>query len=91
MSRMKYVELTCELMASIARGGPLNKKKALDEVIGGQAIEGAKLKKSAEEFIRIANLAGKMLHGYARRASLTPWITTVSSCSFGNSTTKAAS
>lgn len=88
---MKHVELTCELMASIARGGPLNKKKALDEVIGGQAIEGAKLKKSAEDFIRIANLAGKMLHGYARRASLTPWITTVFSCSFGNSTTKAAS
>jgi hypothetical protein len=60
ISRMKHVELTCELMASIARGGPLNKKKALDEVIGGQAIEGAKLKKCAKEFIRIANLVGKM-------------------------------
>ena len=35
---MKHVELTCELIASIARGGPLNKKKALDEVIGGQSI-----------------------------------------------------
>jgi hypothetical protein len=60
ISRMKHVELTCELMASIARGGPLNKKKALDEVIGGHAIEGAKLKKCAKDFIRIANLAGKM-------------------------------
>lgn len=60
ISRMKHVELTCELMASIARGGPLNKKKALDEVIGGQAIEGAKLKNCAKEFIRIANLVGKM-------------------------------
>lgn len=60
ISRMKHIELTCELIASIARGGPLNKKKALDEVIGGQAIQGTKLKKCAQEFIRIANLVGKM-------------------------------
>jgi Protein of unknown function DUF262/HNH endonuclease len=60
ISRMKHVELTCELMASIARGRPLNKKKALDQVIGGQTIEGAKLKKWAKEFVRIANLVGKM-------------------------------
>lgn len=60
ITRMKHVELTCELIASIGRGGPLNKKKALDEVIGGQTIEGVKLQNCAKAFIRIANLTAKM-------------------------------
>jgi hypothetical protein len=60
ITRMKHVELTCELMASVASGGPINKKKALDEVIGGQSIEGLKLERCAEEFVRIANLVGRM-------------------------------
>jgi len=60
ITRMKHVELTCELMASIAAGGPLNKKKALDEIIGGRAVEGARLTKCAEGFVRIANLVGRM-------------------------------
>jgi hypothetical protein len=60
ITRMKHVELTCELMASIAAGGPLNKKKALDEMIGGRTVEGAKLAKCVEGFVRIANLLGRM-------------------------------
>ncbi len=60
ITRMKHVELTCELMASIAAGGPLNKKKALDEIIGGHSVEGAKLTNCSKEFVRIANLVGKM-------------------------------
>jgi len=60
ITRMKHVELTCELMASAASGGPINKKKALDEVIGGQSIEGLKLERCTEEFVRIANLVGRM-------------------------------
>lgn len=60
ITRMKHVELTCELMASVASGGPINKKKALDEIIGGQSIEGLKLARCTEEFVRIANLVGKM-------------------------------
>lgn len=58
--RMKHVELTCELMASISSGCPINKKKALDDVIGGQSIEGLKLERCTEEFVRIANLVGRM-------------------------------
>lgn len=60
ITRMKHVELTCELMASIVGAGPLNKKKALDEIIGGRSIEGAKLAPCAQEFVRIANLVGRM-------------------------------
>lgn len=60
ITRMKHVELTCELVASVARGGPINKKKALDEVIGGQSIEGAKLEQCTKEFVRVANLVGRM-------------------------------
>lgn len=60
ITRMKHVELTCELLASISKGGPLNKKKALDDVIGGHTIEGVKLKHCEAMFVRIANLVGKM-------------------------------
>jgi Protein of unknown function DUF262 len=35
ISRMKHVELVCELMASIAHDGLLDKKKALDKIIRG--------------------------------------------------------
>jgi len=60
ITRMKHVELTSELLASVARGGPINKKKALDEIIGGHSVEGRKLKQSAKAFIRVANLIGRM-------------------------------
>jgi hypothetical protein len=60
ISRMKHVELICELMASIANGGLLNKKKALDEIIGGRSVEGKKLDQSVREFMRIAKLVEKM-------------------------------
>ena len=60
IGRMKHVELTCELVASIAGAGPLNKKKALDEIIGGRAVEGKKLTSCLKEFVRIANLIGRM-------------------------------
>lgn len=60
ITRMKHVELTCELMASIVQGGPINKKKALDDVIGGRSIEGIKLKKCTREFVRITNAVGRM-------------------------------
>ncbi len=60
IGRMKHVELICELMASIASGGPINKKKALDEIIGGRSVEGKKLKQCVIAFIRVANLVGRM-------------------------------
>ena len=36
---MKHVELVCELLASIHSCGPINKKKALDTLIGGHSVE----------------------------------------------------
>jgi hypothetical protein len=60
ITRMKHVELTCELMASVVAGGPLNKKKALDEIISGRPVDGKKLAACRSTFVRIANLVGKM-------------------------------
>ena len=60
ISRMKHVELVCELMASIQAKGLINKKKALDGVIGGQATDQRTLRKTVQETIRILNLVKKM-------------------------------
>jgi len=43
LSRMKHVELVCELMASIHSGGLINKKTALDNIIGGKAVDSRSL------------------------------------------------
>src|SRR3990170_6078344 len=60
ISRMKHVELVCELMASIQAKGLINKKKALDGIIGGQAVDLRSLRKSVQETTRILNLVKKM-------------------------------
>jgi hypothetical protein len=60
ISRMKHVELVCELMASIQTKGLINKKKALDGVIGGQSVDPRTLGKVVQETIRILNLVKKM-------------------------------
>ena len=60
ISRMKHVELVCELMASIQAKGLINKKKALDGIIGGQASDQRTLRKSIQETTRILNLVKKM-------------------------------
>jgi hypothetical protein len=60
ISRMKHVELVCELMASIQAKGLINKKKALDGVIGGQSVDPRTLGKVVQETIRILNLVKKM-------------------------------
>ena len=60
ISRMKHVELTCELVASVAAGGILNKKKALDEIIAGRSVDGIKLATSVKGFVRVINLIGRM-------------------------------
>ena len=59
-SRMKHVELICELMASIHSQGVINKKTALDNIIGGQTVDGRALEKSAKQFIRTLNIIKKM-------------------------------
>jgi len=60
VSRMKHVELTCELMASILSKGLINKKKALDGIIGGQSPGPSVIRKVVQETVRILNLVGKM-------------------------------
>ena len=60
ISRMKHVELVCELMASIQAKGLINKKKALDGIIGGRSFDHRTLQKSIRETIRILNLIKRM-------------------------------
>jgi len=60
ISRMKHIELVCELMASIQARGLINKKKALDGVIGGQSADPRRLRKVVQETTRVLNLAKKM-------------------------------
>ncbi len=59
ISRMKHVELVCELMASIQAKGLINKKKALDGILGGQATDLRTLRRVVQETIRILNLMKK--------------------------------
>lgn len=60
ISRMKHVELVCELMASIHAGGLINKKTALDKVIGGQAVDARSLKNCTQECARVLNIVKRM-------------------------------
>jgi len=60
-SRMKHVELICELMASIHSQGVINKKTALDSIIGGQTVDGKYLVNCSQQFVRTLNIVKKML------------------------------
>lgn len=60
ISRVKHVELVCELMASIQAKGLINKKAALDGIIGGYSLNAKMLNKVIQETIRIFNLIEKM-------------------------------
>lgn len=60
ISRMKHVELVCELFASIHACGPINKKKALDALIGGHSVDRRSLKRCIREFVRTRNLVRRM-------------------------------
>jgi hypothetical protein len=53
---MKHIELVCELLASIFRGGPINKKKELDRIIGGKRIDGRSSRRCCAEFVRTLHL-----------------------------------
>lgn len=59
-SRMKHVELVSELIASIHSQQLLNKKSALDKIIGGQTIDQRALKRCKVDFIKTINLAKKV-------------------------------
>lgn len=56
ITRRKHIELICELVASIGSpGGLINKKKTLDDIIGGQTIKGRQLQKCVQEFVHTLN------------------------------------
>lgn len=59
-TRMKYIELICELLASIHSQQLLNKKTALDKVIGGENLTIKSLEKCKIEFTRVLNILKKM-------------------------------
>lgn len=60
ISRMKHIELVCELMASLQFKGLINKKKAVDGIIGGQAVDHRSLRRVIQDTIRVLNLVTKV-------------------------------
>jgi hypothetical protein len=60
IDRMKGTELFAELLMSIHKGGPVNKKTALDRAIGNDSINLNTLGRLAREFVRTMNLVHKM-------------------------------
>jgi hypothetical protein len=61
ISRMKHVELVCELMASIQTRGPINKKSALDDIIRGQGFDGRSLDRCTGEVVRTIHLVRRAI------------------------------
>ena len=60
ISRMKHVEFVSELMASILASGPINKKSALDSIIGGQTMTARDLRKAETQFTLTLNRLTRM-------------------------------
>ncbi|MBI5101482.1 MAG: DUF262 domain-containing protein [Nitrospirae bacterium] len=60
ISRMKHVELTCELLASIHASGPINKKKALDGILAGQSFDQRSMQRCVKDFDHTLNLVKRV-------------------------------
>jgi len=56
INRMKHVELVCELLASINTGGLIDKKKAVDKIIGGGSVDKKTLDAQSKDFTRTMKL-----------------------------------
>jgi len=56
IDRMKGTELFAELLMSIHKGSPINKKTSLDRAIGNESINGNTLHRLSREFISTMNL-----------------------------------
>jgi Protein of unknown function DUF262/HNH endonuclease len=65
ITRMKHVELVCELLASINTGGIIDKKKAVDKIIGGGITDRKTLEGHAKEFTRTLKLVAGILPSIA--------------------------
>jgi hypothetical protein len=60
ISRMKGTELFSELLMSLHKGGPINKKTSLDRAIGNEGINGNTLHRLSNEFKRTINTMRRM-------------------------------
>jgi 5-methylcytosine-specific restriction endonuclease McrA len=60
LSRMKHIELMCELMLSMVQGDVLNKKTALDRVMATTSFDGRQLGKASRMVTTTLNRIRKM-------------------------------
>jgi hypothetical protein len=60
ISRMKHVELVCELLTSVYSGGLIDKKKAVDKIVGGHSVDKRSLEKCSNQFTRVLHLVRSM-------------------------------
>lgn len=60
LSRMKHVELACELMLSLVQGDVLNKKTALDRVMATSSFDGRQLRKASRMVTTTLNRIRRM-------------------------------
>lgn len=60
LSRMKHIELMCELMLSIVQGDVLNKKTALDRVMATRSFDGRQLGRASRMVTTTLNRIGRM-------------------------------
>lgn len=60
LSRMKHVELMCELMLSMVQGDVLNKKTALDRVMATTSFDGRQLSKASRMVTTTLNRVRRM-------------------------------
>jgi hypothetical protein len=68
LSRMKHIELMCELMLSIVQGDVLNKKTALDRVMATRSFDGRQLGKASRMVTTTLNRIKRMFPNlYATR------------------------
>lgn len=61
IARMKHVELVCELIASICSEGIIDKKKAVDRVVGGEDVDRRALAACTRTFARVMKLLRGLL------------------------------
>jgi hypothetical protein len=66
IDRMKGTELFSELLMSIHKGGPINKKTSLDRAIGNDSVNGNTLARITREFTRTLNLLRRMFPELAK-------------------------
>jgi 5-methylcytosine-specific restriction endonuclease McrA len=60
LSRMKHIELVCELMLSMVQGDVLNKKTALDRVMETTSFDGRQLGKASRMVVTTLNRIRRM-------------------------------